>query len=191
MACDDPAPFFRLSATDGCFLGGFPVAPNLTYAFLLAHNAEVPALSRDERLAEFKALAGTFRANVSRVIQQQEDPGRVIFVPVREVATPSYFRGRVVLIGDAAHAMPPLLAQGAAMAIEDAIALAELLGRVGDIDKLLRLYESRRRPRVETTRAAVRPPHDRPRDRGPRHIRTPRPAPARVLGVAQGLRRTD
>ena len=42
------------------------------------------------------------------------------------------------------------------MAIEDAVALAELLGRCGDVDQALRSYESRRRPRVETIRAAVR-----------------------------------
>ena len=42
------------------------------------------------------------------------------------------------------------------MAIEDAVALAELLSESGDIDQALRSYESRRRPRVETIRAAVR-----------------------------------
>jgi FAD-dependent urate hydroxylase len=80
----------------------------------------------------------------------------VVFVPVAEVQAPSYHRGRVLLIGDAAHAFSPLLAQGAAMAIEDAVALAELLGQGGDIDQVLRSYEARRRPRVETIRAAVR-----------------------------------
>ena len=42
------------------------------------------------------------------------------------------------------------------MAIEDAVALAELLSGSGDIDQALRSYESRRMPRVETIRAAVR-----------------------------------
>jgi 2-polyprenyl-6-methoxyphenol hydroxylase-like FAD-dependent oxidoreductase len=42
------------------------------------------------------------------------------------------------------------------MAIEDAVALAESLGQSGDIDRALRAYESRRRPRVEAIRAAVR-----------------------------------
>jgi|tagenome__1003787_1003787.scaffolds.fasta_scaffold20882844_2 2-polyprenyl-6-methoxyphenol hydroxylase-like FAD-dependent oxidoreductase len=151
--CD---PVFRLSTTQGCFLGSFPVAPNVIYAFLLAHHPEVPALSHDERLARLKELSGQFRGNVAPLIQQQKDPGRVIFVPVREVQTPSYSRGRVLLIGDAAHAFSPLLAQGAAMAIEDAVALAELLGERSDIADVPRLYDSRRRPRVETIRAAVR-----------------------------------
>lgn len=126
------------------------------YAFLLFHCAEVPVLSRGERMARFKELAAPFRADVVALIAQQQDPARVIFVPVYEVRAPSYHRGRIVLIGDAAHGFPPLLAQGAAMAIEDAVALAESLGRSRDVGQALRSYESRRRPRVETIRAAVR-----------------------------------
>jgi 2-polyprenyl-6-methoxyphenol hydroxylase-like FAD-dependent oxidoreductase len=156
MSSAERDPVFRLSTTQGCFLGSFPVAPNLIYAFLLAHDTEIPVVSRDEHLARLKELSGQFRGNVSPLIQQQDDPARVIFVPVREVQTPSYSRDRVLLIGDAAHALSPLLAQGAAMAIEDSVALAELLGDRGDIDDVPRLYESRRRPRVEAIRAAVR-----------------------------------
>ena len=122
-------PVFRFSSVPGCLLGSFPVGPGLVYAFLLFHCAEVPVLSRDERLARFKELAAQFRADIAALIAQQQDPARVIFVPVHEVQTPSYHRGRIVLIGDAAHGFPPLLAQGAAMAIEDAVALAESLGR--------------------------------------------------------------
>ena len=147
---------FRLSSTVGCTLGSFPVGPDLIYAFLLAYYAELPVLSRDERLTRLKQLAAIFHGNVSSLIERQHDPARVVFVPVLEVDTPSYYRGRILLIGDAAHAFSPLLAQGAAMAIEDAVALAELLGESGDIDLVLRAYQARRRPRVETIRAAVR-----------------------------------
>jgi flavin-dependent dehydrogenase len=147
---------FGLSSTSGCFLGSFPVAPNLIYAFLLANYAEFPVLSYEERLTRFKEQAARFHGSVSRMIGQQRDAARVIFVPVQEVQTHSYFRGRVVVIGDAAHAFSPLLAQGAAMAIEDAVALAESLGSCDDVDAALQAYEARRLPRVETIRAAVR-----------------------------------
>jgi 2-polyprenyl-6-methoxyphenol hydroxylase-like FAD-dependent oxidoreductase len=90
------------------------------------------------------------------LVQRQGDSIPVVFVPVQEVEVPSYSSGRIVLIGDAAHAFPPNYAQGAAMAIEDAVALSELLGKSGDVDQVLRAYESRRRPRVEMIRAAVR-----------------------------------
>jgi 2-polyprenyl-6-methoxyphenol hydroxylase-like FAD-dependent oxidoreductase len=62
----------------------------------------------------------------------------------------------MVLIGDAAHAFSPLLAQGATMAIEDAVALAESLGESGDIDQAPPSDESTRWPRAETIQAAVR-----------------------------------
>lgn len=156
MECEDPDPVFRLSTTTGSFLGSFPAGPALMYAFLLAHYPEPPALPQGERLARFKELAATYSGNVSPLITRQHDPANVIFVPVLEVNTAAYHRGRILLIGDAAHAFSPVLAQGAAMAIEDAVTLAELIGSGDDIDMALWIYESRRRPRVETIRAAVR-----------------------------------
>jgi salicylate hydroxylase len=61
--------------------------------------------------------------------------------------------GRVVLLGDAAHAMSPHLAQGGAMAIEDAAVLGECLELVtsleNDLPRALRCYEAIRKPRVE------------------------------------------
>ncbi len=147
---------FTISSMPGSLLGSFPVGPELVYAFLLVHAAEVTSLSRAQHLARFKELASAFHGPIPTLIQEQHDPTRVIFVPVHEVETPSYCRGRVVLIGDAAHAFPPLLAQGAAMAIEDAVALAELIGANGDLDRVLRRYEAARQPRVEMIRAAVR-----------------------------------
>ena len=56
--------------------------------------------------------------------------------------------GRTALLGDAAHAMVPFLAQGAAMAIEDAAVLAAKLKGAGDVPAALRAYEAARKPRV-------------------------------------------
>jgi 2-polyprenyl-6-methoxyphenol hydroxylase-like FAD-dependent oxidoreductase len=142
--------------TPGLALGSFSVGPNLIYAFILAHYPEPPSLSRTEHLERLKELARKFRGFVPSLIQEQRDPSRVVFVPVNEIDTAPYYRGRVVVIGDAAHAFPPQFAQGAAMAIEDAVALTELLATSADIDLALRSYESKRRPRVNKVRAAVR-----------------------------------
>jgi 2-polyprenyl-6-methoxyphenol hydroxylase-like FAD-dependent oxidoreductase len=147
---------FTIQSKPGAILGSFQVAPHLVYAFLLVHAAEILSLTRAQHLARFQELASSFSGSISALIQEQHDPKRVVFVPVHEVETPSSHEGRVVLIGDAAHAFPPILAQGAAMAIEDAVTLAELIGTNNDLDQVLRSFDAARRPRVETIRAAVR-----------------------------------
>jgi salicylate hydroxylase len=58
-------------------------------------------------------------------------------------------KGRVVLIGDAAHAMAPSAAQGGAQAIEDAWVLASKLAGHKDCEAALTAFERERRPRVE------------------------------------------
>jgi salicylate hydroxylase len=61
----------------------------------------------------------------------------------------AWTRGRVALIGDAAHAMPPTAAQGGAQAIEDAWVLARILSdEERDVPAALRRFETERRPRV-------------------------------------------
>lgn len=60
-----------------------------------------------------------------------------------------WFRGRAIVIGDAAHACPPLIAQGAAMCAEDAVVLAELVTGTTSVEQALPAFMARRRPRVE------------------------------------------
>ena len=63
-------------------------------------------------------------------------------------ATPS---GRLVILGDAAHAMLPYMSQGAAMAIEDGAALALVLGKIRSVRELpfaTRVFETERKKRA-------------------------------------------
>jgi salicylate hydroxylase len=71
---------------------------------------------------------------------------------VDTVDAPVWFDGGVGLIGDAAHAMLPFQAQGAAMAIEDAAILAPLLMTEPDAESAFRRFEAMRRPRIERVR---------------------------------------
>lgn len=66
--------------------------------------------------------------------------------------------GRITLLGDAAHAMVPFLAQGACQSIEDAWTLASTLAGPGDasVEQRLQEYESRRRPRTTRVQAGAR-----------------------------------
>jgi 2-polyprenyl-6-methoxyphenol hydroxylase-like FAD-dependent oxidoreductase len=60
-----------------------------------------------------------------------------------------WFRGRIIVIGDAAHACPPLIAQGAAMCAEDAVVLADLVSGGQPLDTVLPAFMARRLERVE------------------------------------------
>jgi salicylate hydroxylase len=63
---------------------------------------------------------------------------------------PQWTVGRVTLMGDAAHAMLPYMAQGAVQSIEDAAVLAKCLERADshDVGAALRRYEETRKPRA-------------------------------------------
>jgi salicylate hydroxylase len=71
----------------------------------------------------------------------------------------SWTKGRLALLGDAAHPMLPHLGQGANQAIEDGVALAALLERAGDpaeVPDMLRKYEKLRRVRTDVVQAEAR-----------------------------------
>lgn len=69
---------------------------------------------------------------------------------------PRWSSGRVTLLGDAAHAMLPFLAQGAAQAIEDAAALARAIVRETDAASALRAYEAERMGRTARIQSEAR-----------------------------------
>ncbi|MEP7001037.1 MAG: FAD-dependent monooxygenase [bacterium] len=62
---------------------------------------------------------------------------------------PCWSDGRMVLVGDAAHAVSPSSGQGASLAIEDAVELARCLRDLPSIERAFGVYEACRRPRVE------------------------------------------
>jgi len=72
--------------------------------------------------------------------------------PIMEVEQPYAFLGRTVLIGDAAHAMSPSMSQGVALAVEDALVLAEALSSL-PVYQALPAYEERRAERIAWIRS--------------------------------------
>jgi FAD-dependent urate hydroxylase len=109
-------------------------------------------------LARVRELFGDFGAPVPAVLEAME---KVQVARTDEVVLDSWSRGPVLLVGDAAHATAPTLAQGAAMSFEDAVVLGEeLRATPQDVPGALHRYEARRRPRCHRLRE-----HTRERDR--------------------------
>lgn len=75
---------------------------------------------------------------------------RIGATPIHDMPSlPFWHRGRMVLLGDAAHAVSPSAGQGASMALEDALALAKCLRECTVPEAALATYEEMRRPRTE------------------------------------------
>ena len=132
-----------------------PVGSGRVYCY--ADVASRPGDDRQKDLGSFSRFAEPVPALLESVAGHDLHRSAI-----EEVALDSWVRGRVVLIGDAAHATSPNMAEGAAMALEDALVLAECLRRPGDIPAALAAFEARRRPRTDWIRAQT---HRRDRTR--------------------------
>ena len=111
-----------------------------------------PAVSSD--LGASRSRFATFPRLVRDTLETAlARPGAIHHSPLEEVRIPTWTRDRVVLAGDAAHATAPVWAQGAALALEDALVLADLLADRTDWTDVGRDYEARRRPRVAHVQA--------------------------------------
>jgi 2-polyprenyl-6-methoxyphenol hydroxylase-like FAD-dependent oxidoreductase len=84
---------------------------------------------------------------VAEVLDSLTGPQGIVYSPIAEVRLPIWYRGRVLVAGDAAHATAPQLTQGAAMAIEDAVVFARLLTAGEPVSTLPRRFMERRRDR--------------------------------------------
>jgi len=76
------------------------------------------------------------------------EPGQLARAGYRDAVLSRWHRGRLVLVGDAAHAMSPQLGQGVNMALMDALALRDALRAHADADVALRAYQVQRRAHV-------------------------------------------
>ena len=108
------------------------------YADLLRHGAETtfpwsdgaekgPARSRVHERDALRALFGDFAEPVPRLLAQLDRVDAIHVGPIEEVYPERCVDRFVVLVGDAAHATSPNMAQGASMAVEDALVLADAL----------------------------------------------------------------
>jgi 2-polyprenyl-6-methoxyphenol hydroxylase-like FAD-dependent oxidoreductase len=109
----------------GSKTGAMPLSDNLMYVFHIRPEAPDAVFRREDYPDLFKqrlAQYGSYVAEVSAALDANSD---IVYSPIEPVLVPwPWFRGCVVIGGDAAHTSPPHLTQGAAMAAEDGWVLA-------------------------------------------------------------------
>jgi FAD-dependent urate hydroxylase len=99
-------------------------------------------------LEAFKRLFEGYPEPVPSLLTRLRSSDDLWFSPFEEVSPPTWSKGRIVLIGDAAHATAPNMAEGASLAIEDALVLAECLSAGADVSPALAAFVERRAERV-------------------------------------------
>ncbi len=129
--------------------GVVPISPNQTYCFATLNAPANSDAMRNIGLDRFRETFAGFGGEVPGILAALERDDQLIHGDLEEVRLPAWVKGRVALLGDAAHAMTPNMGQGAAMAIEDAYVLAEELAKTQSLEAALAAYQSRRMPRVE------------------------------------------
>jgi 2-polyprenyl-6-methoxyphenol hydroxylase-like FAD-dependent oxidoreductase len=124
-----------------------PVAENRLYCYAdLTRTAREDPTDRD--LGRLRTLFSDFAEPVPRILSQLRSFDPIHFAPIEEIFLDTWVRGRVVLVGDAAHATSPNMAEGASMALEDALVLSRILSTRRSIAAALAAYSERRRART-------------------------------------------
>jgi len=132
------------------FKAGYsPISDELCYAFVLDHNLDRSLIGERRAGAQLREHAAGYGGTWGTIRDGLADDVIVNYQWIESILLPDpWFRGRVIVIGDAAHACPPLIAQGAAQCAEDAVVLAEELTADGDVDAALHRFMRRRMARV-------------------------------------------
>lgn len=126
-------------------VGLTPMRSDLMYMFIVSAEPGNPRMPREDLAHLMRERLDGFTGPIAALRELIVDPNEVVYKPMENVLLPKpWNKGRVLIIGDAAHATTPHLAQGAAMAIEDAVLLGDLLGRDEQLEDLLVEFVDRR-----------------------------------------------
>ncbi|MGV9675550.1 FAD-dependent oxidoreductase [Nocardia sp. NPDC003482] len=126
-------------------VGFTPTGLDSMYLYCCAPVGDTTRPAPEELPSLLRALLADFGGTVARARELITDPAQVHYAPLETIVAPApWFSGRTVLIGDAAHATTPQLAAGAAMCLEDGLALGAELAAAPTIPDALQAFSKRR-----------------------------------------------
>jgi FAD-dependent urate hydroxylase len=126
-----------------------PIGRGRVYCYCDAPADSTPRPEGDDVTGRLAGLLAGFAAPVPAILDTLGPDGAVHIDPIEEVTLDRWSRGLVLLVGDAAHATSPNMAEGAAMALEDGLVLAECLAYGRGIAQTVARFQARRRPRTQ------------------------------------------
>ena len=133
--------------------GFVPLAPDLMYMLTIEKVPDgAPLWLPQEGLAaEYRKRLAEYGGAVAEHRERVRDDAEVVYRPVDNILLPApWYRGRVLLIGDAAHGTSPHCGQGGAQAIEDGVVLAEEVAAHESVEQVLDGFMRRRFERCKT-----------------------------------------
>ncbi|HEU0214946.1 MAG TPA: FAD-dependent oxidoreductase [Jiangellaceae bacterium] len=126
-----------------------PIGRGRVYCYCDTPVDATPPLQGDDVVGRLAEILTGFGAPVQAILETLGADGAVHVAPIEEVTLDGWSRGSVLLIGDAAHATSPNMAEGAAMALEDGLVLAECLTSGDGIALGTERFQARRTPRTQ------------------------------------------
>ena len=139
-------------------LGFVPLSHELMYMYVTTPEPGNPRYPRAGLANSMRSKLAALPGRVAQFAAQITNDDEVVYKPLAWVFLEgAWHKGRIVLLGDAVHATTPHLGQGAGMAIEDSIVLAEEIAAREDLESAFNAYRNRRFDRckyiVEASRA--------------------------------------
>jgi 2-polyprenyl-6-methoxyphenol hydroxylase-like FAD-dependent oxidoreductase len=129
-------------------VGAVPCSPTHMYVWVLQHAPGNPWVEPATQHALLRELLAPFTGDIAHVRDTMAPQSNVNYRPLEAFLLPApWHKGRVLLLGDAAHGTTPHLASGAGMAMEDALVLAESLASHNTLAAALEAHTARRIPR--------------------------------------------
>lgn len=121
-------------------------SPSQVYAFVLNGDPVKTRVEPGDQAARLAELLTDFGGNIAPIRDNIGADSAIVYRPLESALQPKpWHSGRVVLIGDAAHATTPHLASGAGIAVEDALVLDEELQKhAPNVEKALASFDERR-----------------------------------------------
>jgi 2-polyprenyl-6-methoxyphenol hydroxylase-like FAD-dependent oxidoreductase len=132
-------------------VGLIPMTKNTMYMFLVTAEGDDPRIPEVHLIPRFKEWLKEYEVPIVKgCIKKITDPNMVVYRPLETLFMPApWYKNRVLIIGDAVHATIPQLGQGAGLALEDSIVLAELIQQENPLEVTLEKFMQRRLDRCK------------------------------------------